>query len=220
MSLDMFDAHSLLQAGSLLIIGLIIFAESGLLLGLFFPGDTLLIAGGIFAAEHRLPLGWLILTVTTATILGYQLGYYLGRSAGPRIFKRRDGILFRADYLASTEKFFKRHGWQAVLFARFIAIVRTVAPLVAGLGKMPQQTFILFNIIGGIFWSAGLILLSYWVGQRIPNLDSYIKYFVLLAVVLTLGSVFYELARNGQKRREIFGALKEEFKILLSKRKN
>ncbi|MDB5161033.1 MAG: rane protein, partial [Candidatus Saccharibacteria bacterium] len=145
----MFDAHSLLQAGSLLLIGLVIFAESGLLLGLLFPGDTLLIAGGIFAAEHRLPLGYLILTVTIATILGYQLGYYLGRTAGPRIFKRKDGILFREDYMRSTESFFKRHGWQAVLFARFIAVVRTVAPLVAGVGRMNLRTFTLFNIVGG-----------------------------------------------------------------------
>jgi membrane-associated protein len=215
----MLDTHSLLEAGSLIGIFLIIFAESGLLLGLIFPGDTLLIAGGIFAAEGKLPLSLLILLVTTATILGYQMGYYLGRSAGPRIFKRKEGVLFREDYLASTEDFFRRHGWQAVLFARFIAIVRTVAPLVAGVGKMPQQTFILFNVIGGIVWSAGLILLSYWVGQRVPNLDSYIKYFVLLAIILTVASVLYEILKNKQKRAEILTALREELKVLLLRRK-
>jgi membrane-associated protein len=214
----MLDIHNLLEAGSLLIIGLVIFAESGLLLGLLFPGDTLLIAGGIFAAEHRLPLSWLIIVVATATILGYQMGYYIGRSAGPRIFRRKEGLLFREDYLASTESFFKRHGWQAVLLARFIAIVRTVAPLVAGIGKMPQQTFILFNIIGGIVWSAGLILLSYWVGTKVPNLDSYIKYFVLLAIILTFGGVLFEVLKNKQKRREIFGAVREELSVIFKRR--
>lgn len=216
----MLDTHSILQAGSLILIGAVIFAESGLLLGLFFPGDTLLIAGGIFAAEDKLPLSYLIVVVSTATILGYQMGYYLGRTAGPRLFKRREGLLFREDYLASTESFFKRNGWQAILFARFIAIIRTVAPLVAGVGKMNLQLFTIFNVIGGVFWSAGLILLSFWIGQKVPNLDSYIKYFILLAILLTLGSVFYELLKNKQKRREILGAIKEELKILVSNRRN
>lgn len=219
MGLLMLDTHSILQAGSLILIGVVIFAESGLLLGLFFPGDTLLIAGGIFAAEGKLPLSVLIITVSTATILGYQLGYYIGRTAGPRLFRRREGILFREEYLTSTESFFRRNGWQAVLVARFIAIIRTVAPLVAGVGKMSLQLFTIFNVIGGVIWSAGLILLSYWVGQKVPNLDSYIKYFVLLAIVLTLGSVLYELLKNKSKRREIIGAIKEELRVLVRRRR-
>jgi membrane-associated protein len=214
----MLDAHNILQAGSLIIIGAVIFAESGLLLGLFFPGDTLLIAGGIFAAEGRLPLSFLILIVSTATILGYQMGYYIGRTAGPRLFKRSEGILFREEYLASTEQFFKRNGWQAILFARFIAIIRTVAPLVAGVGKMNLQLFTIFNILGGVLWSAGLILFSYWVGQNVPNLDNYIKYFVLLAILLTFGSVLYEMLKNKQKRREILRALKEELKVFRNRK--
>jgi membrane-associated protein len=213
----MLDVHNLLQAGSLLIIALVIFAESGLLLGVLFPGDTLLIAGGIFAAEHKLPLLWLIVVVALATIAGYQVGYYLGRSAGPRIFKRKDGILFREDYMLSTERFFQKHGWQAVFFARFIAVVRTVIPVIAGMGKMPARIFLVFNVIGGIIWSAGLILLSYWVGLRIPNLDSYIKYFVLAAIVLTFASVIYELIKNGAKRNEVFSALREELRFIFKK---
>jgi membrane-associated protein len=214
----MLDAHNILQAGSLLVIGGVIFAESGLLLGLLFPGDTLLIAGGIFAAEKRLPLGWLLLVVTVATILGYQLGYYIGRSAGPRIFRRKEGVLFREDYMASTAAFFKRNGWQAILVSRFIAIIRTVAPLVAGMGKMNKRTFFLFNALGGLVWGCGLILLSFWVGERVPNLDSYIKYFVLLAILLTVISVFYELRKQGKKHGEIMSAFKAELKFLLKNR--
>src|SRR5256885_976654 len=114
----MFDTHSILQTGSLFLIALIVFAESGLLLGLILPGDTLLIAGGIFASEDKLPLGWLVILCTTATIAGYQLGYILGERAGPRIFTRQDGILFRRDYMEQTEKFFRRHGWKTILIAR------------------------------------------------------------------------------------------------------
>jgi len=213
----MFDVHQLLEAGSLIVIALVIFAESGLLLGLLLPGDTLLIAGGIFASQDRLPLVWLIASVAVATILGYQVGYFLGRTAGPRIFKRKEGILFREDYMVSTENFFHRYGWQAVLIARFIAVVRTIVPLVAGMGKMRQQTFIFFNVLGGVIWSAGLILTSYWVGQRVPNLDSYIKYLVLAAAVLTFGSVIYEVIKNRKNRQEIILALKEELQALFSR---
>ena len=215
----MFDVHQLLEAGSLLIIGLVIFAESGLLLGLLLPGDTLLIAGGIFASQGRLPLNWLILTVFVATIAGYQVGYFLGRTAGPRIFKRKEGILFREDYMQRTEKFFQKYGWQAVLIARFIAVARTVVPVVAGMGKMRQQTFVIVNIIGGFVWSVGLILLSYWVGQRVPNLDSYIKYLLLLAIILTFGSLIYELVKNRKHRQEIISALKEELQVLFKKKR-
>jgi len=214
----MFDVHQLLEAGSLLVIALVIFAESGLMLGLLLPGDTLLIAGGIFASQGKLPLGWLICSIAIATIAGYQVGYFIGRTAGPRIFKRKEGLLFREDYMKSTENFFHKYGWQSVLIARFIAVVRTVVPVVAGMGRMRQQTFIFFNVVGGILWSAGLILVSYWVGQRVPNLDSYIKYLVLAAAILTFGSVAYELIKNRGHSQEIASALKEELRALFRRR--
>ena len=213
----MFDVNHLLQAGSLFIIAAIIFAESGLLLGLFLPGDTLLIAGGVFASNGKLPLGWLILVSFISTVAGYQLGYILGRRAGPHIFTRQEGILFRKDYMAHTEEFFKRHGWKTILIARFIAIVRTVVPLVAGMGKMDQRIFLIFNLIGGLVWSGGLILLSYWIGTRIPNFDNYIEYLLVLAVVLTWIGLAYELYKRRGRRREILSALKEEYKLFFKK---
>ncbi|HET9850495.1 MAG TPA: DedA family protein [Candidatus Saccharimonadales bacterium] len=214
----MLDVHSILEAGSLIIIALVIFAESAFLLGLLLPGDTLLIAGGVFASQHKLPLGWLIFSVIIATLLGYQVGYYIGRTAGPRIFKQKKGLLFREDYMFKTEGFFKKHGWRTVLFARFIAVVRTVVPLIAGIGKMQARTFMFFNIIGGVLWGAGLVLLSYWIGQKVPSLDSYIKYLVLIALVLTFGSVIFELVKNRSHRAEIGAALKEELSILFRRK--
>ncbi len=213
----MFGVDSILQAGSLVLIALIIFGESALLLGLFLPGDTLLIAGGIFASQHRLPLELLLLSVVVATILGYEVGYYLGRRAGPHIFKRKDGVLFRQDYMDRTEIFFAKHGGRTLIIARFIAIVRTVVPLVAGMGRMNPKKFLVYNIIGGAIWSSSLILLSYWVGQRVPNMDSYIKYLVLLAIVLTTGGVIVELAKDKRRRREILTAIGEEYRYLFKK---
>jgi membrane-associated protein len=211
------DVASILQAGSLLIIALVIFAESALLLGLLLPGDTLLIAGGILASDEKLPLWPLIVISAISTIIGYQVGYILGERVSPRIFKRKDGVLFREDYLSYTEKFFARHGRKTILIARFIAIVRTIVPLVAGMGKMNRRTFLIYNILGGLIWSVGLILLSYYIGTRVPNLDSYIKYLVIGAILLTLGSMLFEIYRHKGRRREIFTAIKDEYKYLFKK---
>jgi membrane-associated protein len=216
----MFGVDSILQAGSIILIALIIFAESALLLGLFLPGDTLLIAGGIFASEHRLPLDLLLLSVALATILGYEVGYYLGRRAGPHIFTRKEGVLFRKEYMDRTELFFTRHGGRTLIIARFIAIVRTVVPLVAGMGRMSARKFLVYNVIGGVIWSCSLILLSYWIGQRVPNLDSYIKYLVLLAIILTTGGVVIELIKNRARRREIWDAVREEYRFLFKRRRS
>src|SRR4051812_42099744 len=139
----MFDVNSILEVGGLLAIAIIIFAESALLLGLFLPGDTLLIAGGIFASEHKLPLAGLIFLSALATIAGYQVAYWLGMRAGTHLFTRKEGVLFRRDYMAHTEAFFGRHGWKTILIARFIAIVRTIVPLVAGMGRMDKRRFLI-----------------------------------------------------------------------------
>lgn len=213
----MLDASHILQTGSLILIGFIIFAESGLLLGLFLPGDTLLIAGGVFASQDKLPLGWLILICALTTIAGYQVGYLIGQRAGPKIFKRKDGILFRRDYMDHTEKFFRRHGWKTILIARFIAVVRTIVPLVAGMGQMDRRLFLIFNAVGGIFWSVGLILLSFWIGTRVPNLDKYIELLVVAAIVLTWAGLAFELYKRRSRRQEIFSAIKEEYRFFFKK---
>jgi membrane-associated protein len=153
-----------------------------------------------------------------STIAGYQVGYILGRRAGPHIFNRKDSVLFKAEYMAVTEKFFARHGWKTILIARFIAVIRTIVPLVAGIGKMDQKRFFIFNVIGGVLWSAGLILLSYYVGTKVPHLDSYIKDLVLIAIVLTWAVAAYELFKKPGRRREILRALRDEYRSLFKKR--
>jgi len=212
----MFDVNHILQTGGLVALAIIIFAETGLLIGFFLPGDTLLIAAGILAASGKLSLAAILPIAAIAAILGYQVGYHIGRQAGPRFFQRRDG-LFRREYLERTQRFFSRHGRKTVLFARFIAVVRTIIPLVAGMGKMDKRRFLFYNVVGGVIWTFSVTLAAYYVGKRIPHLDRYIIFLVIMAVVVTSGTVLIELIRSPARRREIVDALRTEMKYLFKR---
>jgi len=176
---------SLIQSGGLLLITVIIFAESGLLVGFFLPGDTLLFTAGFFAAQHKLPLGWLLILILLAAIAGYESGYYIGRRFGKRLFSKKDGLIFRQEYLRSSEEFYKKHGGKTVLLSRFVPVVRTFAPIVAGIGNMPQKKFTTYNVVGGAVWTLGVTLLGFWLGHRIPNIDHYLLPVILLATELS-----------------------------------
>ena len=214
--MSFFDVNHILQAFGLLGVAAIIFAETGLLIGFFLPGDTLLIPAGVWASQGKLSLALLLPVVAVAAILGYQSGYKIGERAGPRLFKRKDGLL-RADHLHKSQQFFARHGRKTILLARFIVIVRTIIPLLAGMGKMDKRRFFLYNVAGGIVWSAAVTLAAYWLAQRIPNLDHYIVALVVLAMVLTSGTVIIEILRNKRRRREFIESFKTEISYLFKR---
>jgi len=218
----MLDVHSLLEGGGILaivIVSLIVFAESGLLVGFFLPGDTLLFAAGLAASQGRIPLGLLIVSTVVAAVLGDNVGYSIGRRAGPRIFKKKDGIIFRQDYVESAEKFYEKHGGKTIIIARFTPIVRTFAPVVAGASKMPRKRFMTFNVVGGILWGAGMPLLGYFVGNRIPGLDKYIEYVLIAVVGLSFLFAFGHLLKDAKTRKAIFQAIKDMFsKLSLNKK--
>jgi len=203
---------SIVQTG-ILLVALIIFAETGLLIGFFLPGDTLLIAAGIFAAghHHQLPLWELLPVVAIAAIAGYEVGYKIGRTAGPRFFKRKDGLFFKEEYVTRTTAFFEKHGGKSVVLARFIAIVRTVVPLVAGMGKMDRGFFRLYNIIGGVLWTFSLTLAAYWLGSKAPNLDHYLLPLLLLAMISTIATLLIGALRSKKSRVNLKRALHEEW---------
>jgi membrane-associated protein len=213
------DVNHIIQTGGLLAILLIIFAETGLLLGFFLPGDTLLIAAGIFASQDKLPLGWLLVLTPIAATLGYQMGYKIGEQAGPKLFKRDDGVLFRTEYITRTEDFINRHGGKAILLARFIVIVRTVIPLVAGIGKMNKKRFLFYNITGSVLWTTVVILAAYWLGHKIPNLDKYLIVLVVAAMVITTGGGLIEAMRTKPRRAALKRALKDELRYLFKRKK-
>ncbi len=185
-----------------------VFAESGLLVGFFLPGDTLLFTAGFFAAQGKLPLGWLILVVILAAIAGYWMGYHIGHRYGKRLFRREDGIIFRQEYLKRSEVFYEKHGGKTVMLSRFVPIVRTFAPIVAGIGNMPRQRFMIFNAAGAVFWGGGVILLGDWLGSRIPNVDHYLLPVILLASAISFGPTIYHLISDPKIRSSIL----EKFK--------
>jgi membrane-associated protein len=209
----------IVQTGGLLAIALIIFAETGLLIGFFLPGDTLLIAAGILSSQGKLPLWALIPVTAVAAILGYQVGYIIGERAGPRFFKRREGILFRIEYIERAEDFFNRHGGKTIILARFVAVVRTIVPLVAGVGKMPKKLFFTYNIIGAVLWVTSVTLAAYWLGSKIPNIDKYLIILVVLAMVFTTAGTLEEMLRTKPRRQAFKNAIKDELSFIFKRKK-
>jgi len=170
----LFEPLSLVKAVGLLGIFLIVFAESGLFFGFFLPGDSLLFAAGLLSAEGFLPIGTLVVGVVLAAILGDAVGYWSGRVAGERLFTKEDSLLFRRSYAERARAFFIKHGRLAIVIARFVPVVRTFTPIIAGVGRMSYPTFLTFNVLGGLFWGAGFTLAGFFLGRTIPSLDRYI----------------------------------------------
>jgi len=172
-------------AGYLGIFGAI-FAESGLLIGVILPGDTLLFASGLLASRGFLNITVLLVGSTLAAILGDSVGYWMGKKFGPRIFNREDSFFFKKAYVARAESFFKKYGKNTIFLSRYVPIVRTIVPILAGVGNMPYKTFITYNIIGGITWCVSLLLLGYFLGTTVPNIDAYILPIVGFIFVISL----------------------------------
>lgn len=191
----MFDVEHIIQSGGLLIIALIVFAESGMFIGFFFPGDSLLFTAGIFAAQGLLPIGPTIAIIALAAILGDNLGYHIGKKWGRGLFKKKDGLIFRQSYVLRAEKFYERWGSKTMLLSHFIPVVRTFAPPVAGVAHMNYKQFFIFDAIGIITWAFVITMLGYFFGTKIPNIESYAGLAVIGVMVFTLGPTFYHIAK-------------------------
>jgi membrane-associated protein len=195
----MFNVGHLIQVhGQLLglaFIAAIIFGESGMFIGFFFPGDTLLITAGIFAAQGKLSLAAVMAVVALAAILGDNTGYLLGKRYGRQLFRKPDSILFRKEYVTKAEDFFTRYGDRAMLLAHFVPIVRTFAPAVAGIGRMRYKHFFIFDAIGDTAWAILVTFLGYSVGSKIPNIDHYVLLAVFAVMAFTLSPTFYHLIK-------------------------
>ena len=183
---------------------LIIFAESGLFFGFFLPGDTLLFTAGLLASQGYFDIVSLVLLVTLGAIGGDQIGYLFGKKIGPKIFTRDDSFFFKKKYIADAENFYAKHGKKAIVLARFIPVVRTFIPILAGVGKMHYATFVSYNIIGALIWATGITLLGYFLGQQIPNIDNYLIPILLLIVLVsflpTIFSFIYDKIKKCMKQ--------------------
>lgn len=192
----MLDVQHIIESGGILLIGFIIFAETGLLLGFFLPGDTLLFAAGFFVAQGKLPLPLLLIVVILSAILGNEVGYEIGSRTGKKIFRKKDGLLFREEYITRASDFYEKHGGKTIVLARFVPIVRTFSSVVAGVGKMSRIKFLTYNIIGAFMWCLTIILLGVWLGNRVPNIDKYIIPAVIFATVFTMGPTIYHVGKE------------------------
>jgi membrane-associated protein len=205
------DAHTIIQTGGILAVAAIIFAESGLLIGFFLPGDTLLLTAGLFAGQGKIPLGWLIVTVVFAAIIGYQIGYILGERIGPKLFYRNDGILLRKDYIQKTEKFFEKYGAVTIVVARFIAHVRTFVSVIAGAGHMNKKTYFAYNVIGAVLWGSGMVLIGYWLGNTFSDIDRYFFPAIIGGLAVIYVATFWGLVKSPKRRAAVKKGLGEDF---------
>jgi len=187
------DPIAIIKTGSYLGIAALVFAESGLLVGIFLPGDSLLFAAGLLSAGGFLSVGPLVFFVVIAAIVGDSVGYWFGANVGTPLFKRKDSFFFKQEYLKRTERFYQTYGGRAVVLARFVPIVRTIAPILAGIGSMTYRKFLSFNVIGGFLWGAGMILLGYFLGSLIPNSEHYILPLSLVIVVVSFLPILLNL---------------------------
>jgi len=198
-----FDVTGLIQSGGLLVIALIVYAESGMMVGFFLPGDTLLLSAGILAASGQFPVELTIGVIAAAAVLGDNTGYIIGKTAGKRLFRKKDGIIFRQEYVQKAEKFYEKHGAKTLLIAHYVPIVRSFAPLVAGIARMNRAQFFIYDLVGAVSWAVILTLLGYWFGSRIPNLESYIHYVLLGIIVISFGPVAWHIVRDPKIREKL-----------------
>ncbi|MER8185715.1 VTT domain-containing protein [Kitasatospora sp. NPDC094015] len=191
------DPTQLISSFGLLGILAVVFAESGLLIGFFLPGDSLLFTTGLLVAGGRYltqPLWLVCLLVVAAAVAGDQVGYLFGRKVGPALFGRADSRLFKQENVARAGAFFERHGPKAIVLARFVPVIRTFTPVIAGVGRMHYRTFVLYNVIGGVLWGAGVTVLGHALG-RIAFVRDNIEFICLGIVLVSVLPVLFELVR-------------------------
>jgi len=181
-----YDVEFLVRTGGLVLLIIIVFVETGLLIGFFLPGDSLLVTAGIFAAKGDLDLLTLNVSLSAAAIVGDTVGYRIGYTTGPKIFTRENSLLFNRKHLISAKEFYDRYGGFTIIIARFIPMVRTFAPVVAGVGAMPYKRFIAYNVFGGIFWVMSTTLAGYFLGTLIPNIQDQIHLVIAIVIFLSL----------------------------------
>jgi membrane-associated protein len=178
----------------------IVFVETGLFFGFFLPGDSLLFTAGFFASQGYLPLWVLLIGTFIASVLGDNVGYFFGKKIGPKIFSKEESVFFKKSHIEKAREFYEKHGKKTIILARFIPIVRTFAPIVAGVANMDYKTFFTYNLIGGFVWTWGVLWLGYIFGQFIPDAEKYI-YIVIAVIVLTSAApALREVFKEGMRR--------------------
>ena len=183
---SIYDVKSLVMWAGYIGLFAIIFAETGLLIGFFFPGDSLLVSAGLFASTGDFNIFFLNLLLIPAAILGNSAGYWIGYKSGPMLFKKEQSFFFRKDYLIKTKDFYDKHGGSTIVITRFMPFFRTFAPIVAGIGQMKYTRFLNYNVFSAILWILSMTLIGFFLGRTIPNIDKHIEKVIIIIVFLSL----------------------------------
>lgn len=196
------NLDELIRWGGYVVLATIVFAETGLLVGFFLPGDSLLITAGLFAATGHLNVWVLFFLLTAMAIIGDAVGYWIGRVAGPKIFTREKSLLFAKNHLLVAKAFYEKHGGKTIILARFMPLVRTFAPVVAGVAQMPYTQFALYNIVGGVTWVGSMVFAGYFLGRSIPGIESKIHYIILIVIVVSFLPMVIEWIRHQRRKKK------------------
>lgn len=203
-----FDLQSLIKTAGYLGVFTIVFLESGLLIGFFFPGDSLLFTAGFLASQGFLDITLLIAGCFLAAILGDTIGFHIGKKLGPRIFTKDNSVFFNKKHLEAAQKFYDKHGGKTIILARFVPVVRAFAPVVAGAGKMDYKRFLTFNLVGGVLWAIGVTSAGYFLGSLIPDVDKYLLPIIGLIIIASVLPGLHHILVDDEIRASIIKKLR------------
>ena len=183
---QIYNVRGLIEWGGTLMVCVIIFIETGMFAGFFLPGDSLLVTAGVFAGAGQLKLAWLLSLATLCAIAGDQLGYLIGWKAGASLYSRPDSRFFKKKHLEQAHEFYEHFGGKTVIMARFVPIIRTFCPPVAGAAQMPYGRYFAYDVVGGVLWGGGMVLGGFLLGRQIPNISDNIHYVTAVVIFLSL----------------------------------
>ncbi|MBI3552637.1 MAG: VTT domain-containing protein [Elusimicrobia bacterium] len=196
-----YDVKGLIQWGGLSLVCAIVFTETGLFMGFFLPGDSLLVTAGIFAKAGYVSLAWLLVLASLCAVAGDQVGYAIGYKTGEALYQRPDSLFFKKKHLQRTHDFYEKYGSKTIVIARFVPIVRTFAPVVAGIGQMDYKRFVSYNVVGGLAWVWGMVLVGYSLASAVPNIDKSIHKVILVVIFLSILPGVIEFWRERRRAR-------------------
>ena len=203
-----FDLMSLIQTVGYLGVFAIVFVESGLLVGFFFPGDSLLFTAGFLASQGFFDIKVLIIGCFIAAVAGDSGGYFIGKKFGPKIFTKEDSLFFQKKHLTRAQNFYDKHGGKTIILARFMPVVRTFAPVVAGVGAMQYRRFLMFNLIGAVLWAIGITLAGYYLGNLVPDVDKYLLPIIGAIVFVSILPGLKHLLLDAELRASIINGVR------------
>lgn len=199
-----FDLKEIIEAIGYFGVFAVIFAESGLLIGFLLPGDSLLFTAGFLASAGFFDIHLLVLGCFIAAVTGDSVGYYIGHRWGRKLFNRQDSLFFHKDHLIKAEKFYEKHGGKTIILARFMPVIRTFAPIVAGIGKMNYIKFLSYNLVGGLLWAVFLPYLGYYLGKSIPDIDKYLLPGVAIIIIISVAPGIYHALKTKEQREQVY----------------